>query len=279
MRNQADLSIPQASEIANLDLFIARKNGTFGDALKLIRDQVVSAYANYTNCLVNLSYLTPLNYIEVYKDALISCYEQETDTLSGLKQAIKEKLSNVDVLVCPYCNVRAPSQFDHYLPKSVYSEFSVLSKNLIWVCSDCNKAKKNIYYGVNRTLHTTHDVLPDQQFLFCEMDAEGVSIDFCIIQPDGVSIDLYLVIERHFKSLNLRELYVADATKKVGEFKGAWKKKLQRGEPAAAVIYRVSEDLHDRLESLAEQYGNNYHEAALIRALLANVTTIINSLL
>jgi hypothetical protein len=42
---------------------------------------------------------------------------------------------------CPYCSYREVKTLDHYLPKSIYADFSVHPANLIPCCRDCNSSK------------------------------------------------------------------------------------------------------------------------------------------
>lgn len=42
---------------------------------------------------------------------------------------------------CPYCSFREVKTLDHYLPKSIYADFSVHPANLVPCCRDCNSSK------------------------------------------------------------------------------------------------------------------------------------------
>lgn len=46
---------------------------------------------------------------------------------------------------CPFCGgIGRPTNLDHFLPKTLYPQFSILPANLIPACRDCNmEAKKN----------------------------------------------------------------------------------------------------------------------------------------
>lgn len=48
---------------------------------------------------------------------------------------------------CPYCGLPSNITLDHYLPRKVgaFPEFSILSKNLVPACSDCQGKKSDFY--------------------------------------------------------------------------------------------------------------------------------------
>lgn len=60
---------------------------------------------------------------------------------------LRRKFKKDSYLLCPYCGRPAFEVLDHYLPKSQYPEFSILSKNLVPSCGDCNDLKDDIIPG------------------------------------------------------------------------------------------------------------------------------------
>lgn len=59
-----------------------------------------------------------------------------------------EALKNANggnVLMCPICGLEECSEMDHYLPRSLFHEFSSHTSNLIPLCHDCNKDKHDYW--------------------------------------------------------------------------------------------------------------------------------------
>jgi hypothetical protein len=70
---------------------------------------------------------------------------------------------------CPLCGSLATGSVDHYLPRSIFPEFSIYSLNLIPACSSCNSEEKGAtYIGVKspaRIIHPYFDKLADKPIL------------------------------------------------------------------------------------------------------------------
>ena len=50
-----------------------------------------------------------------------------------------------NVLMCPICGLEECSEMDHYLPRSLFHEFSSHTSNLIPLCHDCNHNKHDYW--------------------------------------------------------------------------------------------------------------------------------------
>jgi hypothetical protein len=275
MRNQT----PPGSidDVGMFKKFIAHKGKKYKKVLVAIQSDIEGAYAGYVAKTGNLGNVRPMEYVKNKKKALLSCYNNETNTLTSLKESIKGSLKQVDIEKCPYCSLRPPGEFDHYLSKSVFPEFSVLSKNLIWTCAVCNGEKSAACYGARRTLNTYFDPVPDERFLFCELNPTGDTIEFYLRKPASTSPSLFQLLERHFSELRLAQLYLSDAVPKMAEWKNSWGFKLERYS-SSEVIEIIAEDFSDDLRGLIQRYGKNYYEVALIEATLSRLDDIVSSL-
>ena len=49
------------------------------------------------------------------------------------------------VLMCPICGLKECSEMDHYVPRSLFHEFSSHISNLIPLCHDCNQGKHDFW--------------------------------------------------------------------------------------------------------------------------------------
>lgn len=78
---------------------------------------------------------------QLTKANMINLYEKYLLVKPNLR-VMYDAIQNSALDECPYCaglSVEVKT-LDHYLPKSKYPRFSVLPKNLVPACSDCNQA-------------------------------------------------------------------------------------------------------------------------------------------
>ena len=63
---------------------------------------------------------------------------------------IREIRDMPNLLCCPMCGSGTTGSIDHFLPRDIFPEFSVMLANLVPACTHCNSsAKGNTYRGVN----------------------------------------------------------------------------------------------------------------------------------
>ena len=119
---------------------------------------------------------------------------------------------------CPYCGGAggAPRNLDHYLPKALFPQFSILPENLIPSCTDCNIRAKGDAYPNNETEQIIHPILDkqeffDQQWIFAEyIHVESLPTPFCqfFARPpaDWSEVDKQRALT-HFRQFDLGRLY------------------------------------------------------------------------
>lgn len=150
------------------------------------------------------------------KDDLLHCYESTTKALEGLKKLITERQADGIRDICPYCGIGAPRQFDHYLPKAKFPEFSVHSYNLVPCCGSCNGLKSETWLQGNgeRTFINFYiDSLPTAPML--ELDIQWSVkkgklvpvVSFDLVRPARFSAAKFALIESHFEELELLARY------------------------------------------------------------------------
>lgn len=79
-----------------------------------------------------------------------------------------------DVHRCPYCSINQPSTLDHYMPKSDYPALSMCRLNLVPMCPDCNRKKKDYPYA--DFIHSYYQSFPKSQFLKAKACIQGTRI-------------------------------------------------------------------------------------------------------
>lgn len=119
---------------------------------------------------------------------------------------------------CPFCNY--PTRIihiDHFLPKSFFPVYTIVIKNLVPICFDCNSIKGNMFEGGEGDkkggfLHPYFDELLNQieDCLKCEIvEADAIGFFFHIEHLKDWSDKEYERVLNHFEKLKLNELYFA----------------------------------------------------------------------
>ncbi|NML29164.1 HNH endonuclease [Zoogloea dura] len=122
--------------------------------------------------------LTKSDLVKVYDDYFVPSEKPARKIYNALLNAAKGR--------CPFCGgIGTPRNLDHFLPKAHFPQFSVLPKNLVPACRDCN------------------------------MDGKGH--DFAITAEDQI-IQPYLDKERFFQEQWIFAAYHEDPSGKPGTF-------------------------------------------------------------
>lgn len=145
------------------------------------------------------------------------------DTNDALKNAIIEKTKNNTYTqnggLCPYCSTARNEcrDLDHYIPRQLFPEFSIMSNNLIFSCSKCNQDYKKTNFldsnGNRFFLNPYFDKCLDEEILKCEISVNKLNLNIKFsINEELCHIDLYsyIVACNHLKKLNLDERYGND---------------------------------------------------------------------
>jgi hypothetical protein len=174
------------------------------------RPAVLRRFARYISLTVpsNLQAM-PASPFALPHNNLEGCYS-DSNNLSILKTDIKE---NQPVLLrgeCQYCNIGEPNTFDHYLPKSLFPEFSAFSKNLVPCCSFCNteKGQKWIITGSKAAISLYFDSLPAVQYLSCTISYRR-ALPVANYSLNSALIPGYMsgVVANHYTELKLLTRY------------------------------------------------------------------------
>ncbi|MFJ6152184.1 HNH endonuclease [Micromonospora profundi] len=111
--------------------------------------------------------------------------------------------------LCPMCGRVTPTTIDHFLPKSKYPEFSLLSTNLVPVCPDCNRYKSTLTGSQSdgRFFHAYYDdISQEPPLLKSKATVErGVILSFYV--NDALPVAVYRNARYQFDRLRLGKLY------------------------------------------------------------------------
>lgn len=119
-------------------------------------------------------------------------------------------------LICLMCGGFGLGTLDHYLPKDIYPEFSLLSKNLVPACN-CNSLRKTAYRGTRspqRVIHPYFDRFIQDQLYQVTFDAN--------FNAPKISVEIIDDSHPNFETLkfHLDHVILNDST--IGWFEKYW---------------------------------------------------------
>jgi len=169
---------PRLDDRANLADIINRRLEPARTRLRRLEAQVVGAYDAYD------SIWSTVGHASIVDDR---DFDAKADLKGNYILASDRKLLHDEVLAlarngeCPMCGYAQAASLDHYLPKSLYPEYSIFSVNLVPACPTCNLIKGNLcsQHPDERFLHPYYDKPPDEVLLFAEIYvADKVAVNY-----------------------------------------------------------------------------------------------------
>ncbi|MDU7364110.1 HNH endonuclease [Clostridium sp.] len=118
---------------------------------------------------------------------------------------------------CPYCNypTREVKQIDHYLPKAKFPTLSIVVKNLVPICKECNEIKGE-YYSFNKEnqlIHPYYDYEMIDAFEYIEcaiIEDSNIGFKFSIKKLESWNEIFHKKVIFHFEKLEIDKLYLSD---------------------------------------------------------------------
>lgn len=256
------------------------KQTRFRDILNRITNRVLASYDNYLSnfqliCAQALSEFDE-NTEEVERDTLQLCYSSSTASFNYFKAQIITNQPAALKTLCPYCMIDRPRTLDHYIGQSEFPEFSILTRNLVPCCWDCNNVKRAGWRdGINRRYINFYD---DQFLIFPFLTGDLVvspgdlipSICFRLERPQEISLQEFAIIESHFLHLNLLEQYDLKANSRLSTEITTIKGYINDGMDDPD----IQESLLSRFNEFATGFGINYWEAVVYKTLSDNLPLI-----
>lgn len=199
-------------------------------------------------------------------ETLISLFKKKCRISDELKRDIK-KLSFSGR--CPYCGIGETNSVEHYLPLKKYPEFSVLTLNLLPVCSMCNSYKNDTLVDIsgNRTtINFYYDPIDSERFLHCEIIYENdVPVPYFNIDPK-INSPINPIIKNHFNRLSLSSRYTSSSNEQISDIRRNIKSILKH-HPEDENLDKIKAILLDYSDGWILDHGKNYWRVALIEAL------------
>lgn len=191
--------------------------------LLAIEDDVEQSYILYKGNFQSntLHLLQPLIASNGNKNDLKELYSLRKKAFRELFVELTTDSSNRRDMLCPNCTLSDCSQLDHYMPKSLFPEFSANPHNLMQCCSICNQKKSGIWLrnGQAVFLNLYLDELPKEQYLFVRihMDNEIPSFVFYLDKPKGIVQNLFDRIKSHYEQLGLCKRFAEKSDSVISE--------------------------------------------------------------
>ena len=195
------------------------------------------------------------------RDDLFNMYGYEAAIVKKVKKWLEGHNPVTVYGVCQHCGIVPFDTMDHILPHQQYAEYSVHARNLIPCCTDCNRRKNE-----REILNLYLDLLPDVEYLFMDVKANGDTIDlsFRLDNSKGlVEPDLFRKIAVHYFKLELFDRIKTLATTRISEFLTQIKR-IYAKYGKQEVIDEINEDVED----LRRAYGYNYWKIAFQKGLV-----------
>ncbi|MDN2668338.1 hypothetical protein OW495_16560 [Vibrio sp. 14N.309.X.WAT.E.F5] len=144
------------------------------------------------------------------KNKFINLYGTKVDTM--YQKLIIDQLRERTLQICPACGEDGtPNTLDHYLPKDLYPEFSILSKNLFPMCDICQGKKSTKVLSPARKrifLHPYYDdFLNNQVINLCIEKPFNAPEGFSLKVAEGIDVQSRNVVMRHIKEIEFTGRY------------------------------------------------------------------------
>lgn len=250
--------------------YFSRVNNT--ETFKLI--EVLYNTYDYLGSINDLDTLKPLNISDEEKKIWIELY---TNHLSRRNKPASryyyEIKSNAKNNICPLCQLEEVSELDHYIPKSIFPEFSVYHKNLVPICHTCNSLK-----GTNNIVifpHLYYEDIDGEELLKVYKDShDGKTIWKFYVENS--SSDLGIFYKNMFDYLSLGKKYEVKA---VDEFCSLNNIILASSKLPKESRKQFFNDMFERqISSFENEYGLNHWRTALYKAFHTNIDYFLNDI-
>jgi 5-methylcytosine-specific restriction endonuclease McrA len=264
-----------ADEFNSFKKIVREKYNPSKARLLEIENDVNNAYASYLVDFNNLETIAPIVINVDQINALKNCYTSRTATFEKQRGDIFAKQPDVLKAFCPYCMLNKPTTLDHYTPKNEFPEYSILLKNLIPCCFNCNNKKDEVWRLKNkrRFIHFYNDTFIQHKFLvasICLIDNDPI-IKFELKRSVELSSVQYNIIKWHFDQLNLIMQYNERSNTILSTEIKSLKKSKERG----LKNHELKAIIEDKALSYSEDYGKNYWKSVLFMAIATQINQLI----
>lgn len=169
----------------------------------------LSAFSNEENMFIETN--------PEYKDYMKKMYSQRFANKGYPNQYKFYQEIRSSQKYCPYCNypTREVKQIDHFIPKSKFPSLSLVVKNLVPICKECNEIKE-AFFSIDKRkqfIHPYFDNGIEESFNFikCKLiEDENIGFKFYIKKLDEWDDTFFDKVKFHFEKLGIDKLYLSD---------------------------------------------------------------------
>lgn len=256
-----NLTIPNRFSENDLKQIISEKRQPHKPTLLNKTDFLIQKYSEFQR-VIDSERISPVTIPKDEAEAFLSLYNSKTHTAQEVCNFILSSYETLLIGDCLYCGIGKSDELDHFLPKESFPYYSILEKNLIPICSKCNKIKGEEIPGFQKDyIHIYYDILPKIEYLKCKISiSKNIPIvDFQInfLQSDSITER----ISKHYEALNLFKRFKSEASQYILRLKSL---KLKYGDKS--VFDKISSDLLNT----EEFYGINHWKFPVCKELLSS---------
>jgi len=173
--------------------------------------------------VINIPRSTPFGSFN--QDYMEKLYTEQFVGAQGVCRDTYERiLASPLFLKCPMCAESTVTELDHHLPKNSYYEFSIYTKNLVPICSRCNKKKRHTMpdQAHKQFIHPYYDDFSKCTWIeMVILNMNPIEISFQCIEDDKMGKVRLAKLKSHFSRLKLNELYTSHALVKLHDMKNS----------------------------------------------------------
>lgn len=165
---------------------------------------------------------------------------------------------------CPICGSPVTGSLDHYLPRDVYREFSIMRANLVPACMHCNSGSKGkTVHGVDprRFVHPYFDNWAAEAIWFVELVAPYKAVRFKPRPIAGLSSPQIEIVEFHLGNVLGTQFELS-----MDSYWSSLPGQL-RMRDAALTTASVTQQIDQELRVALHSGGTNCWQAALLRGI------------
>ena len=238
-----------------------------------IIDEAATAYDTKAPSteLHELHPISPANLHPVTSDSLKGLYNSHMVSKSGQARSEYDKmLAEAKKTRCCFCSYEDPTELDHFLPKSIFPEFSILPINLVPSCHRCNKLKASDapISAANSYVHPYYEEYKNLTWLEAMIDFDTYNSPVVTYMASRTlrveNPDLAARIDFQITRLNLNMRYSSQASEELSWIEGRLRSLMETAGPEQLELHLIQE-AESRLRA-----NRNSWQAALYTCISSN---------
>ena len=219
----------EAKAVPSFAALVAESTADRKATLQPLVPVVTAACATYDAAVPDVHGLVSIKLTLAERAALINGYDGRTVAIKRRLGKMLESLPAPDADLCSYCSLDTNPDLDHFLPKAVFPEFSLHARNLVPICTPCNRKKLNAIKanGTDDRLFLYPSAEPSRNTRVLEADlgiqGQKIIVSYRIDDAGVLSRDERELVLRHYRRLGLGDRYSRRARNHMASFKASVK--------------------------------------------------------